>query len=612
MIVSELVNLKDYLISKGFDPISQGNNYVFNCPACDDEKQKFGIHKTNGKWNCFNCPVSGLSIHSFKKLLRDGGPRDDIQMEKGSKKEKVDIDQMLSRKYHKLLKKKGRKSRKYLIDVRGFSKETIKQFELGSRLRKGHESVSIPFWESGELVNVKFRSLKFSEKKYKWLRIKGGKSSLFNDDIIDDKSYDKLFITEAEMDCISLHNAGVKNTIAVTTGAKGFNEHWFDRLERYKMIYLIFDNDEDGKAGAEKMAFRLGANRCRIVKLPKEYKDLNNYFYDNKTKAHIHTEEDFMGLVKKAKKLQVRDITTLKSALRDLESDIHTADEDQLIGFQTPWKKVNKVMRGVKPGYLVVLSSPPKIGKSTLAYNWCHYLSDQGVPTLFYCCEMKPIRIAEKELAYANPDYDGIETINRLHMSGAKHEAPDNFYLGFPNLQGDGNLGLDMDSLCEIITNSVKRYGLKFVVFDHLHFLVRGTDVNSKIGEVTRRFKLLAESLNIVFVLIVQPKKLGGRMMDTDDFKDSSSIFQDCDLAMLLHRSKSLANNAEVDDNKDGEDAHHYYDDWTIMRLTGRWCEGGEVKLVFDGARSRFYDKGSIFKRAAKKQKEKIRKRKKK
>ena len=51
---------------------------------------------------------------------------------------------------------------------------------------------------------------------------------------------------------------GIKNVVGLTTGAEGFHQSWYDRLERFKTIYLVMDNDIAGQDGAVKISKRLG------------------------------------------------------------------------------------------------------------------------------------------------------------------------------------------------------------------------------------------------------------------------------------------------------------------------------------------------------------------
>jgi replicative DNA helicase len=402
--------------------------------------------------------------------------------------------------------------------------------------------------------------------------------------VIANKKWDSIYVVEAELDAVALYNAGIHNVVAVTTGAKAFKQEWYERLERFKKIYIVYDSDVDGQAGAKKAAKRLGFDRCFNVQLPKTVKDINEYFWDAKERKPRFTLEQFQRLVKDARKFDVQDICSLGDAIKDLHKDKFLADEEELIGLQTPWSRVNKIMGGAKPGQLIVISAPPKIGKTSAVLDWFRFLGQQGITTLMYCCEMREKRLAEKFIAMETKDFLSADELTEMQLAEAHYRLPtDQIYLGYPK-----TTALDLDPVCERIEQAVKRYGIKAVCFDNLHFLVRGDTVRDKIGEVTRRFKVLAERLGIVFILIVHPRKVGDRVMTADDLKDSSSIYQDLDTLIIIHRRMTAGKNDE-------ENSTGHLDALADIYISGRWCEGGKTVLYFDGKRTRYYDKGSLF-----------------
>jgi len=596
------VTIKEYLKSKKIKFRKSGDNYVMNCLFCPDNTERLGIHIETGSWHCFNCDRKGKKLRTFKKEI-EGRSVTELNLKTSKRKQKkaVKIDQTLAEKYHRFIYEKERKCLSYLMKERGFEKKTINHFQLGSNKKSGYEFVSIPFWRNGQLVNIKFRAIKFEDKKWKWRRIKGGETSLFHDEIISDKEHKEIFITEAELDCVSLYNSGIKNVVSVTAGAGSFKQEWYERLERFKKIYLVFDSDVDGQAGAKKIAERLGLDRCFNIELPKSIKDVNKYFWNDEKHEENYSLKDFLKLKQLARRFEVRNIMSLKDTLKEIHSDLFLADEDEIYGFETPWSRVNKIMGGAKKGYLVIVSSPPKIGKTTFVLNWMLSLSKEDVPTLLYCCEMRGKRLGEKVIAYKNFDFTKPEEITEEQLFFANDQTKDNVYFGYP-VQDK----LDLDNVCDDIKNAVKRYGIKFVVFDNLHFLVRNENVTSEVGNITRRFKLLAETLNIVFVLVVHPRKIGHRAMDTDDFKDSSSIWQDADIAIMLHRDLKEDENdiCEDDEVKQG-----HFEDLVQVKIAGRWGDGGKALIAYEGQRSMFHETGSFFSKAL--QIEKLKKKKK-
>ena len=587
------VSINDYLEDKGMTVVTVGDNWNVDCPFCDDDRKRLGFKMSTGQWNCFNCEAKG-SFKRFQKMMNEERFVD-LEVKPPKKFKPANIDQTLAKKYSNKLELKNRKALDFLTKGRGFSLATIAHFMLGSWKTNGYEYVSIPYWENSKLVNIKFRAVGFSDKKYKWRRIKNGKSSLFHDEVCDNKTFREVFICEAEMDAIALYNGGFKNVVSATTGAKKFQDDWFERLERFKKIYLVYDSDVDGQSGAEKMALRLGMSRCYNVKIPKDIKDANEYFWDVQTGKQRYKKIDFEKLVKDARRFEVRDTMSLQYALKEVYRDIYINDEDELIGLQTPWKKMNKILRGAKPGQLIVVTAKPKTGKTLFVLNWMYGLSERyEISTAMYCCEMKQKKLAKKIIAMVCKNFTTPEEITGEQVAETLFTSPSRtMHFGYPTSDV-----LDLENIVKWIKAVHQRYGVKFICFDNLHFLVRGENIKDKIGEVTRRFKLLAETLGIVFVLIVHPRKVGNRLVEADDLKDSSSIYQDLDVLIRLHRSLERKDSDETDPDIVGSEL---LSPLTEVYIEGRDIEAGKTVLYFQGERGLFFEKGKLYERAVEK-----------
>lgn len=592
------VGIKEYLESKGLETISVGDNWNVDCPFCLDTRKRCGFKMSTGQWNCFNCEEKG-SFRRFQKMMKDERLIE-IKDEEPEKRKLAKVDQTLAKKYHSRLDKKGRDALAFLHQQRGFSQVTIDYFQLGSWLTKGHEYVSIPYWKDRKLVNMKFRTVQPGDKKFKWRRIKDGESCLFHDEVCDDPKLTEVFMCEAELDAIALWNAGFKNVISATTGAKKFQSEWYDRLHKFKRIYLVYDSDLDGQIGAEKMAVRLGMDRCHNILIPKEFKDANEYLWDVKNRKRRHQRSEFQALVKEAKRFEVQGTTSLQYAIREVYKDIYSNDEDVLVGLQTPWKKVNKIIRGAKPGQLWVVTAKPKVGKTTWVLNWMRGLGALDVQSGMFCCEMNYKQLAKKYIAMENKSFTTAEEMTGEQVAEALNRAPIKHihFKGTQDVKGQ----FDLDHVCDWARSIVQRYGVKFICFDNLHFLVRagGGEIKDKIGEVTRRFKMLAEELSIVFCLIVHPRKVDG-IMTANDLKDSSSIYQDLDVLVILHRDveQTTFDDVEVDgDEFDGTVQRTKYKSLTQVMVEGRDIEGGITTLYYQGERSLFFEKGTLFEKA--------------
>lgn len=540
---------------------SNETDYQVICPFCDDTRYRLGININTGRMQCFNCnfKVGASTLDENLRGLKKSLSSTKTTVKERKKKTETIISSIrpdLHEVFHKSLKKKERLAYKYLRIKRGLSKEAIDHFKLGSRKTflnsKGEkintsEYVSIPYIEDGKCVNLKHRQVKVTNKKYKWRREKGGKSSLFNCDVIHDHQYDDIYILESELDCISLWSNGIKNCVSLTIGAKGFKQEWYDYLERFERIFIILDTDEAGQAGARMLSERLGLNRCYNIKLPEGIKDVNDFFWNSKERKQNLTIDSFKDLVKKAKQFEVDHIVHADDMFEETISDMI----NNTSGFAslTPWHNVNRAIGGgASEGNLVVIAARPKVGKSSLALDWIQYHAKTKGTALMYSCEMNSKIIAKNLVRSVHPSYTSISTITTDMLRETKRLLPlDNMKFFYPT-SGDFSL----DKVEENITNAVKRYGIKLVIFDNLLFMAREvkefSDMKDKVGKITQRFKLLAETLKIVFVLVTHPRKVDhNNQLSESDLKESSSIFQDLDHLLLLHRRDLKDNEDELE-----------------------------------------------------------------
>lgn len=88
-----------------------------------------------------------------------------------------------------------------------------------------------------------------------------------------------LIITEGEIDAMSYMAEGFR-AVSIPGGVQNLNwiELCFEWLSQFKTIYLSFDMDDKGSPAVEKVAARLGIDRCKVIELPK--KDANKCLQD--------------------------------------------------------------------------------------------------------------------------------------------------------------------------------------------------------------------------------------------------------------------------------------------------------------------------------------------
>ncbi|MEI8172706.1 MAG: DnaB-like helicase C-terminal domain-containing protein [Deltaproteobacteria bacterium] len=574
-----MTEIEKYLREKGLIEykIQSGQIVLKVCPFCGDQKSHFYLDQDEGTFYCHKCQERG-NLVTLKKHY--GDYQEQKTMNRPFTKPQGSVKQAFPDKdgfsivpdEKKVIEAHDRllidpDASKYITETRGISLETTKAFNVGLQIdRNGGRWLTIPHYEKGKLVNIKSRSLPPAKKDFR--RVKDCRSCLFNSDAIE-KHPDEIFITEGEIDALTLCDQGIKNAVGTTTGAGSFDPSWIDQLQAIKKIILCYDPDEAGQKGAREAARRLGYDRCFNVALP-DGQDVNEYFQAG------HDVFEFQTLVKEARQFDVAGIMTFTDGLKKYREEAQRPD--QTTGIRTGWTDVDRIIKtGFMPGEMIVLSAPPKIGKSTFALQIITYNALQDIPALFFCLEMRPMKIIQKIMQCHNTSEEiGIAEIERARIDFKQKPL----YLGYCNQKPT------IDGIIETLKAAIRRYGLKLLCFDHLHFLCRS--INNQVQEIglaVQSFKFLAEELEIPIILIAQPRKIqADSIMTAMDLKDSSSIFSDCDHLIILHRARRASNG-----KKGATLQTEAYDPVTMVRIeASRYNGGGECLLYYHGEYSRF------------------------
>lgn len=552
-----------FLKTRGWEYKSRDKDYqVKVCPFCGDARYKFYVHKSGGHYQCFHCRQKG----SFKTLQNSLGAT--IQSFNDNKKYKTPHKRWILNAHKRLLKSKAGK--KYLKE-RGIKPSTYKHFKLGVYATRNKETdertrfLVIPQElknKPGFYANWKARSLPPADKTFR--RFKDARTILFNEPALAEKG--PIIITEGEIDAMTLWQAGFKNVVGATAGADSFDPIWFDQLMSRDKIYLAYDNDAVGQKGAYDTAVRLGLDRCYLMEVPKlkEVKDWNDLLQKNPAKFKARVKKAYES----AKAYSMLNVFTLKETFEEL--DLYDELEDE--GLPTPWESFDRISGRMQPGDFVVLSSPPKLGKTSLALNISTFLSKKHkIPTLFWCLESRPPRLLERVIANVVGVPTERITKNERTLARAKlRNAP--LYFGWnPHAVGT-------EQMFELLNFAVRRLGIKLLVFDHLQFLIRSDDNTvNETSNASRRFKFLAEELGITVILIAHPRKINlKKPMNYYDLRDSSSVPGDADRIWILYR-KLLS----IDSDEEDETEEKVFDNDATVYITSRWSEGGKAKLRY-------------------------------
>ncbi len=190
--------------------------------------------------------------------------------------------------------------RTYLV-ARGIADEVITLHQLGWNGRR----ITIPIRNRlDEVVCFKLaRDPEGSNDDPKMLTSRGGSVELYGWERVLAKPC-RLIICEGEFDRLVLESHGFA-AVTSTGGAGTLRTEWVDDLAPIPEIYLCFDLDGAGRAGALRVGQFLP--HAKIVQLPDEVGpagDITDFFVRLQ-----HTREDFLGLLERATPVPVLPVT---------------------------------------------------------------------------------------------------------------------------------------------------------------------------------------------------------------------------------------------------------------------------------------------------------------
>jgi archaellum biogenesis ATPase FlaH len=554
-------NLEAYLNSKGWEFKFRNGEYCLDqCPLSGCGPGHFYIGQANEMFYCQKCGGKG-HILSLKKRLGDIPTISHVSQYSKTPTPSKTIELALIEKYHRdLLENPAALA--YLTDQRSFTLETIKKFKLGFN----DGAITIPHFRDGLCLNIKSRPIK--PRGNKFFREEGYPSILFNPD--NAKKYqDSVIITEGEFDAIAFDQMGFSNVIAVTGGAEIFFNEWIDDLEQFNQIYLSYDMDEPGRIGMEKAADKLGRYRCLNILLP--LKDGNDCLKAGFTNGEIGK------ILAQAKPFESKLVKKPEAFFDDIQNIFKNPSLNN--GTQTGWQKFDELLGGFRPNELTILTGETSSGKTTWAANLGYKFSKRGHPVLVASFEMKPVAILKKIIQMESGQpmaYHSLDSLPPFFSSIACMP------LYFVDVYGE----VGLNELKDSIYYAQRRYDVKLVILDHLHFFLRysGDQERQAIDQALRDIKTWAMELNIHIVLIVHPTKLtyDNKVVYLNDLKGSSGLKQIPDNVLSIWRPRG-------EDNLKNPQAEVIL---YILKVRDDAGDEGKVLLTFD-KRSQSYSQGS-------------------
>ena len=164
------------------------------------------------------------------------------------------------------------------LSNRGLKDRTIRDYLLGYDPER--KAITIPYLNAlGQVRAVRWRNM---HGDIKYMQPKGSGSHLFH---VKTSRKPKVWICEGEFDAMILDQSGFPSV--GVPGAVSFKDEWAYLFAYCDQVTVVFDADERGREGAQKLTRLLGplVSRLRMVRLP-EGKDVTDLYLEDKAKLY--------------------------------------------------------------------------------------------------------------------------------------------------------------------------------------------------------------------------------------------------------------------------------------------------------------------------------------
>ena len=213
-------------------------------------------------------------------------------------------------------------------------------------------------------------------------------------------------------------------------------------------------------------------------------------------------------------------------------------------GISTGLRDLDDLLRGMKPGQLIVIAARPSKGKTSLAMNIVEHVSlALEKPVGVFSLEMSRDELVDRMLA----------SIARIPLSNfLPGKASENDFatmmrasvqVGNAKLRIVDTGGLSIMALKASARRMVRRWNVELIVVDYIQLMGGQTKENrtQEVSEISRGLKAMAKELRVPVIALSQLNRQSEsdqREPRLSDLRESGSIEQDADTVVMIHDPK--------------------------------------------------------------------------
>nr|YP_009122130.1 replicative DNA helicase [Vertebrata lanosa]AJH65888.1 replicative DNA helicase [Vertebrata lanosa] len=267
----------------------------------------------------------------------------------------------------------------------------------------------------------------------------------------------------------------------------------------------------------------------------------SKYIYE-KILSYLKNIEKQIAYHKNDKVSNIKDIISTK-LLQVKYKKIDIEDTAKIKKVKSGFIKLDKIIRGLPIGNLIVIAGRPAVGKTSLTINiayYCFYI--EKVSILIFSLEMSLDQIFDKFISISSDNNTESQSITKLKDEHWNNISQICHGLLKQNIYINEEINLNITQIEYISQNLRKKQSIELIIVDYLQLIEMSTE-NQKIqnrsqelGYITRRLKLLAQNIKIPIIVISQLNRNIENRNDKEpvlsDLKESGCILYKNSIAL--------------------------------------------------------------------------------
>ncbi|TEY02733.1 replicative DNA helicase [Campylobacter sp. US33a] len=290
---------------------------------------------------------------------------------------------------------------------------------------------------------------------------------------------------------------------------------------------------------------------------------------ENKPVSQISDEinKEIFNLTNRINSADIKNIEIILSELIDEFEKQKIAINKDILGLDTGFSDLNKMIKGFKPGDLVIVAARPGMGKTTICLNFIEKVLRQDKGVVFFSLEMPATQIMQRLLAAKTSIALQKLLIADLNdeewgrVSDACNEySKKNLYIydsGYASIT-------DIRAILRRVKSQDESVSL--CVVDYIGLMMSNSNFSDRhlqVSEISRGLKLLARELNMPIIALSQlnrslESRANKRPM-LSDLRESGAIEQDADTILFVYRDEVYREQEEKErENKAKSEGKNY------------------------------------------------------